>query len=63
MTNSMFPQNPYDVHTHVQQEHLELQPVGKITILEALAEETKAISPNCSNVSTVLPNKADPDDQ
>lgn len=62
MTNSTFSQSPYDVHAPVQQEHLELQPVGKMTVLEALAEETSAISPNRSNISTRVKD-ADPDDQ
>lgn len=36
--------------------------LGKITVLEALAEDTIAISPNMSNASTVGPNIPDPDD-
>ncbi len=37
---------------------------GKMTVLEALAEETNAISPNRSNASTRIANSdADPDDQ
>lgn len=35
--------------------------IGRMTILEALAEETSAISPNRSNASTVVKD-ADPDD-
>ncbi|HVB22304.1 MAG TPA: hypothetical protein VNG51_10195 [Ktedonobacteraceae bacterium] len=40
---------------------IEQQGIGKMTVLEALAEETSAISPNRSNISTRVKD-ADPDD-
>ena len=43
-------------------EEAQARSVGKITILEALAEETDAIAPNRSNRSTPVKD-ADPDDQ
>lgn len=40
----------------------EQQIIGRMTILEALAEETSAISPNRSNASTHI-KETDADDQ
>lgn len=65
MVDSTFPQNSH-TQARMQQEKQDLlvrQSLGKVTVLEALAEETCAISPNCSNVSTPQPQNADPDDQ